>query len=252
MMRERILMQKALILIVLATLLASSLSGLAQDAETDATEDADACVAAAVEDLVLPQTLDELLTLRDALDEVIAQCSPSQTMYINSPGAGRANVRSAPELSAEIVAKLIHGESVEVHGEVEGDEFGGSASWFELRVDDEEAYVHSQLLSETEPVPVAPERPTSVQGISAAPQSQVTWHEGNPPNGTCKDNIRDGRIYLGCDYDEYSNVHRDLAGLECNHPAFDAFGYGPARETDRGSHERNRDGRVSTSCASHN
>ena len=80
-------MQKALMLIVLSALLASSLSGLAQDAETDATVDADACVAAAVADWSLPQTLAEALDLQEALDELIAECGAGAVADDETEGA---------------------------------------------------------------------------------------------------------------------------------------------------------------------
>ena len=241
-------MRKLLLLFALALTLIAALSVSAQAGDPDKAA-ADACVKAASEAAVwlLPWTLAEALDLRDTLNEIIAQCSPAPALYINSPGAGGANIRSRPRLYAEIVANIPHGEPVKVLDEVKGDEFGGSTLWFRLT----EGYVHSLLVSESEPLSVAPAQPASAQPDAAAPQAQVSWHEGDPLAGTCKDNLQSGRIYLGCGYDEHSNVHRDLAGLECSHPAFDAFGYGPVEEKEDGSHERVRDDRDHTPCKLH-
>ncbi len=255
-------MQKALIVIVLSTLLASSLSGLAQDENAD-TAGVDHCVATAVEDWSLPQTLDELIALRDAVEDLIAQCKEagteehsnadsSQTLYVNT-SAGQVNMRSAPQLSASVVARIAHGDPVESLGEANGDEFGDSTTWYHVRVEDGEGYIHSLLLSATRPV--SDSTVSAVQGTSA---HTVTWHEGHPSTGTCKDNIRQGRIYLGCGYEDREKVKDHLWGMPCNHPVFDAFGYGPPGEGYRfgivatGKHARWRDDDVNgTQCALH-
>ena len=178
---------------------------------------------AAVEDWSLPQTLDELIALRDAAEDLIAQCKKagteeqtnevsdsnadsSQTLYVNT-SAGQVNMRSAPQLSASVVARIAHGDPVESLGEANGDEFGDSTTWYHVRVEDGEGYIHSLLLSAT--------RPVSESTVSAAQDRSaitVTWHEGHPSTGTCKDNIRQGRIYLGCGYEDREKVNDHLWG----------------------------------------
>ncbi len=239
---------RKLLLAVLALMLLAVLSVAAQEEDAEKAR-ADACVKATTETAswLVPWTLAEALDLRDVLNGIIAKCSPTPKLYINSPGAGQVNARSAPELAAEIVANLPHGAPVVVVNEVEGDEFGGSTLWFRLA----EGYVHSLLVSESEPPSTAPAQPTPAQTDAAPPPVQISWHDGSPPDGTCKDNVQSGRIYLGCEYDDHSNVHRDLSWLECSHPAFDAFGYDPAQGNEGGSHFRVRDARVTTPCKLH-
>lgn len=227
---EGIAVHRLMIWAVLPLMFCAVLPAVAQKAA--AVDDADTCVADAVTDWSLPQTLAEALALREALDEVIEQCTPvpipttpasesTTTMYVNS-GAGQVNMRRAPRLRADVVAKVAHGESVASLDEVEGDDFRGSTRWHLVSVDDHEGYIHSLLLSET--------RPGSRSLASTTqdtPEIPVTWHEGQPTIGTCKDNLRHGRIYLGCGYEDREKVKDHLWGLSCNHPVFDAFGYGP-------------------------
>lgn len=242
---------RKLLLSVLALMLLAALAVAAQEEDAEKAR-ADACVKAttASASWLVPWTLEEALDLRDVLNGIIARCSPTPKLYINSPGAGQVNARSAPELAAEIVANLPHGMAVVVVNEVDGDEFGGSTLWFRLA----EGYVHSLLVSESKPPSAAPAQPTSAQPAPvapAAPPVQISWHDGAPTEGTCKDNVQSGRIFLGCEYDVHSNVHRDLSWLECSHPAFDAFGYAAAQGNEGGSHFRVRDARVTTPCKLH-
>ncbi|MCE2488907.1 MAG: SH3 domain-containing protein [Anaerolineae bacterium] len=252
-------MRKLMMLAVLVLLVTSALVGVAQDGE----EAGDVCVADAAEGWTLPQTLTEALALRAALAEVIEQCTPvptpmppvtesTVTMYVNS-GAGQVNMRRAPRLNADLVAKVAHGEAVESLDEVEGDDFRGSTRWHLVSVEGDEGYIHSLLLSETRPVAVSSTSPAT--GLS---HIEVSWHEGRPPTGTCKDNIQQGRIYLGCGYEDRERVKDHLWGLPCNHPVFDAFGYGPPGEgyflgiSATGKHFRWRDDeRAGTQCALH-
>lgn len=252
-------MRKLMIGSVLVLLATSALLGVAQDGEADS----DACLANAVKDWTLPQTLAEALALREALDDVIEQCTPvptptppvtesTVTMYVNS-GAGQVNMRRAPRLNADVVAKVAHGEAVESLDEVEGDDFRDSTRWHLVSVEDGEGYIHSLLLSENRPVSGSVTSPAS--GLS---HIAVSWHEGRPATGTCKDNLHHGRIYLGCGYEDRERVKDHLWGLPCNHPVFDAFGYGPPGEayflgiSATGRHARWRDDEPGgTQCALH-
>ena len=168
-------MHKLMIWAVLSLTFCAVLTAVAQ--EGDGVDDADACVAGTMTEWSLPQTLEEVIALRETLDEIIEQCTAvptpapsemeSRTMYVNT-GAGQINMRSAPRLNATVVTKVAHGTPVESLGEVEGDEFRDSTSWHHVRAEDEEGYVHSLLLGETEPGLF--QQTTQAQGCSA------TWH----------------------------------------------------------------------------
>ena len=164
-------MRGTLLLLTLALTIA--LPGAAQ-------EDADACVKAASEAAgwVLPWTLAEAIELRTELDEIIQRCSDAETgeadeggeeaapapsaaeddiprtMYVRT-SARRVNLRSSPTTAAPVVATLAHGAPVEVLTSVRGEEFAGSKRWFLTRIDNNPAWIHSALLSETRPAPRA-------------------------------------------------------------------------------------------------
>ena len=71
---------------VLVLMLSAVLTGAAQD--SNEAVDADACVAAAVADWSLPQTLAEALDLQEALDELIAECGAEVVAVDETEGAG--------------------------------------------------------------------------------------------------------------------------------------------------------------------
>lgn len=252
--------RKIMMLTALALMMSAVLTSFAQD--VDEETDADTCVGNATVNWTLPQTLDELKSLRDAAETLIEQCTPvpttttsgtgTKTMFVNS-GAGQVNMRYEPRLTASVVTRVAHGDPVESLGEVAGDEFGNSTIWHHVRVEDGEGYIHSLLLSATRLV--SESTVSAVQGTSAI---TVTWHEGHPSTGTCKDNVRQGRIYLGCGYEDREKVKDHLWGLPCNHPVFDAFGYSSPGEgywlgiAATGKHARWRDDDVNgTQCALH-
>ena len=169
------MMHRTLLLLALALTLATALPGFAQD-----EADVDACVRDAAENAgwVLPWTLAEALELRTELDEIIQRCSDAETgeadeggeeaapapsaaedgiprtMYVRT-SARRVNLRSSPTTTAPVVATLAHGAPVEVLTSVRGGEFAGSKRWFLTHIDNNPAWIHSALLSETRPAPRA-------------------------------------------------------------------------------------------------
>lgn len=154
----------------------------------------------------------------------------SRTMYVNT-GAGRVNVRSAPRLAASVLMRVNHRASVEVLGEVQGDVFGDSTNWYRVSVEGEVGYVHGLLLSETKPVtrrstsssPDASVQNTPQQGTTS---NSVTWHEGHPTSGTCKDNVFHQRIYRGC-LEGISNddMNALVRNMSCSSPSWQALGF---------------------------
>ena len=136
----RILMIAGVLVLMLSTIL----TGAAQDAN-EAVE-ADACVAAAVADWSLPQTLAEALDLQEALDELIAACGAEiladeeeadaedemtdadcdfpRTMYVSSR-VPRINVRREPSTDSTIVTTLAFASPVEVIRQGRGGELPG-------------------------------------------------------------------------------------------------------------------------------
>ena len=157
---------------VLALTLSIALTVAAQD--SNETVAADACVAATLEDWSPPQTLEEALNLRAALEDLIAECGAEavvvddtagsedalpdaqgdfpQTMYV-SARARWINVRGEPATTSTIVATMVYGDAVNVLARVAGESYRGNVFWFRARVDEADAYIHSTLLSETKPAP---------------------------------------------------------------------------------------------------
>ena len=179
----RILMIAGVLILMLSTVL----TGAAQDANE--AVDADACVAAAVADWSLPQTLAEALDLQEALDELIAECGGEvvavdetegvadelsdadgdlpRTMYVSSR-VPRINVRREPSTDSTIVSTLAFASSVEVSARVEGESYQDNVIWFRVQSGGADAYIHSLLLSETKPAPL----PTPTPLPRAVPQQQ--------------------------------------------------------------------------------
>ena len=159
----------------------------------------------------------------------------SRSINVN-PGAGRVNVRSAPRLAASVLMRVTHSASVEVLGEVQGDVFGDSTNWYRVSVDGEEGYVHGLLLSETKPETrrsTSSSPDTSVQAatsqdppLQGTTSNSVTWHEGHPTIGTCKDNVFHQRIYRGC-LEGISNddMNALVRNMSCSSPSWQALGF---------------------------
>lgn len=72
--------------------------------------------------------------------------TPVRTVEIES-----VNARTAPSLSAELVATLQQGDKVEVLETVTGDDFQGITEWVETTIEGVKAYVWSGALSVAEP-----------------------------------------------------------------------------------------------------
>lgn len=163
--------------------LGGALTGAAQES-SDAL-DADACVAAATADWSLPQTLEEVIALQEALAELVADCEAEagaetegaddetsdaegdfpRRMYVTSR-VPRINVRREPSTSSEVVATLAFAAPVEVLERVEGDSYRENVWWYRT----EAGYIHSLLLGETKPAPLPTPIPTPLP--VTAPQQQ--------------------------------------------------------------------------------
>ena len=172
---------------VLVLTLCIALTGAAH--ETTEAVDSDVCVKNAVQDWSLPQTIEEALSLRDALDELIARCGGEaaladdtvaledelldadcdfpRTMYVSSR-VPRINVRHEPSTDSRIVGTLAHGAAVEVLGRVEGESFMESVLWYRTQSGENDAYIHSMLLGKSKPAPL----PTPMPLQSGEPQQQ--------------------------------------------------------------------------------
>lgn len=62
-----------------------------------------------------------------------------------------ANARSCASTGCRLIAGLRPGTSVTVIEAVKGQSFAGSTTWFRVKVKDQEGYIHSSLLSTTDP-----------------------------------------------------------------------------------------------------
>lgn len=155
--------------------LGGALTGAAQ--ESSEALDADACVAAATADWSLPQTLEEVTALQEALAELVADCEAEagaetegaedetsdaegdfpRTLYVTSR-VPRINLRREPSTSAEVVATLAFAAPVEALERVEGDSYRENVWWYRT----EAGYIHSLLLGETKPAPLPTPTPLPV------------------------------------------------------------------------------------------
>ena len=138
--------------------------------ETTEAVDPDTCVEITAQEWSLPQTLEEALSLREALDELIARCGGEavlandtvasedelfaadcdipRTMYVISR-VPRINVRSEPSTRSRIVGTMARGAAVDVFALVEGERFMDSVFWYRTQIDGNDVYIHSKLLGKT-------------------------------------------------------------------------------------------------------
>jgi hypothetical protein len=74
----------------------------------------------------------------------------AETFYIAASGG--ANARECPQRSCQAIEQLTNGDSVEVVGiDENGESVSGSTLWYEIRVTEGTAYVHSSLISKNKP-----------------------------------------------------------------------------------------------------
>ena len=134
-----------------------------------------------------PQTVEEAITLQEALAELVAGCGTEaeaetegaeeglsdadhefpRTMYVTSR-VPRINVRRYASTSSAIVGTLAFAAPVEVLARARGASYRGNAVWWRVG----EGYVHSLLLGEAQPAPLSIPTPTPLP--ITAPQQQET------------------------------------------------------------------------------
>lgn len=78
------------------------------------------------------------------------------------------NIRQNPNTNSQVVGYLEFRDSIEVLDTVEGSYVSGSNEWFEIKINGENAYVHSSLFSNSRP----PIPPTPVPFIPTSPPRQ--------------------------------------------------------------------------------
>lgn len=80
-----------------------------------------------------------------------------ETLYVNSPAAGKLNLRQGPGTDTSVLATLRHGSAVSI--------IGGAAPWRRVRTEDGmTGYVHDAYLSTAAPDHTAPEPITPAPG----------------------------------------------------------------------------------------
>jgi SH3-like domain-containing protein len=97
-----------------------------------------------------------------------APITPVQ-IYINSNQG--VNARSCPRTSCEAVDVLSPGTAVTSIGIQDGDTVSGSSEWHRIRIDGEDAFVHSSLVSSNRPPTPAPQ-PTNAPAPMQSQQNQ--------------------------------------------------------------------------------
>lgn len=111
---------------------------------------------------------------------------------------GRVSVRSCPSTECAVIETLSSGEAVELLGEIEGAAVSGERTWYLVRRNNQDAYVHSSVVSAAAPVI------QSSGGIS-------------PTTFSCPRNC-DEAIALGLSAEQAgqcSNLDRDGDGVAC-------------------------------------
>jgi hypothetical protein len=198
-------------------------------------------------------TIELIATQATASDSVIAT-SRAQADVVDtalavqrvlSPTASRAktytvranaNARACPRTTCDIVARLAAGTAVSVLGTTTGDSVNGNSTWMHIRVQGQEAYVHSSLLTEGTPRPsssssgrsitpqptvpgqqstVPPAQPPVVQPTSAPPAS--SWNCGGD-NYNCGDfsTCSQAKDYFNSCPGDPSKLDGDNDGIPCN------------------------------------
>lgn len=144
-----------------------------------------------------------------------------ETYYVS---ARTARVRSCPETSCSIVARLRRGTAVQVLETVEGDAVSGNTTWYRIEARGREGYIHSSLVTTTPPVtqsssgnsPAASSTPQegSIQAISTPvpqpPQTGATCGGAT----TCGQMASCDQAYA-CLRDGRTSLDRDNDGIPC-------------------------------------
>jgi uncharacterized protein YgiM (DUF1202 family) len=81
-------------------------------------------------------------------------------------GNGRVNARETTNTNSGVVDTLPYGSSVEVVGEVTGENVSGSTVWYEVLINGEVAYIHGSLLGHTLPPTLQPQQSTPLPNVA--------------------------------------------------------------------------------------
>lgn len=88
------------------------------------------------------------LTATESLPTATATVVAAAKYVVETAGNANANIRSCPRTNCEIVAKYAPGEQVEVIGEVAGEAVYGTDIWYEIKIGEDSAFIHSELAAE--------------------------------------------------------------------------------------------------------
>ena len=113
-----------------------------------------------------------------------SQSGTTTTQYISS--RSNANIRSCPRTSCATVQSLVSGTRITSTGQVEGEFVLGSSKWTRILLNNKEAFVHSALVSRSQPSTLArPTATTASRSVSRAPnvnpnQTTTTYYISAP------------------------------------------------------------------------
>lgn len=79
---------------------------------------------------------------------IMSVAAQSSVLYVK---ARTANVRSCPRTGCRIITGLRPGTAVSVLETVRGQPFANSSTWYRVRAEDQDGYIHSSLLTATDP-----------------------------------------------------------------------------------------------------